>query len=137
MEGLPSHLTALSFPIRPEPGGLDHRAPSGVGWWGSSSLISRPVAIALFSCRKNGTPSSNECHLTLLARRRRPRKWTRSSQRRPWPLTALPGDARALREFALGLEALHRFVEKEPLYRVQECVCGVLALESRPVDPRL
>jgi protein phosphatase len=43
----------------------------------------------------------------------------------------------ALREAALGLEALHRFVECEPLYRVHECVFGVLALESEPVDPRL
>jgi protein phosphatase len=43
----------------------------------------------------------------------------------------------ALREFALGLEGLHRFVEGEPLYRVHECVFGVLALESEPVDPRL
>ena len=43
----------------------------------------------------------------------------------------------ALREFALGLEALHRFVERAPLYRVHECVFGVLALESEPVDPRL
>lgn len=43
----------------------------------------------------------------------------------------------ALREFALGLEALHRFVEGEPLYRVHECVFGVLALETEPVDPAL
>ena len=43
----------------------------------------------------------------------------------------------ALRELALGLEALHRFVDREPLYRVHECVFGVLALESEPVDPRL
>jgi polynucleotide kinase-phosphatase len=43
----------------------------------------------------------------------------------------------ALREFALGLEALERFVELEPLHRVHECVFGVLALESEPVDPRL
>lgn len=43
----------------------------------------------------------------------------------------------ALREFALGVEALERFVRKEPLYRVHECVFGVLALESEPVDPRL
>ncbi len=43
----------------------------------------------------------------------------------------------ALREFALGLEALERFVHKEPLRRVHECVFGVLALESEPVDPRL
>ncbi len=43
----------------------------------------------------------------------------------------------ALREFALGLEALERFVREEPLRRVHECVFGVLALESEPVDPRL
>lgn len=43
----------------------------------------------------------------------------------------------ALREFALGIEALERFVRKEPLRRVHECVFGVLALESMPVDPRL
>ena len=43
----------------------------------------------------------------------------------------------ALREFALGLEALSRFVNRESLRRVHECVFGVLALESEPVDPRL
>lgn len=48
-----------------------------------------------------------------------------------------PKRALALREFALGHEALHRFVEREPLYSVHECVFGVLALESEPVDPRL
>jgi protein phosphatase len=43
----------------------------------------------------------------------------------------------ALREFALGIEALERFVCRDPLRRVHECVFGVLALESEPVDPRL
>ena len=43
----------------------------------------------------------------------------------------------ALRELALGVEALERFVRREPLRRVHECVFGVLALESEPVDPRL
>jgi protein phosphatase len=43
----------------------------------------------------------------------------------------------AVREFALGVEALERFVRREPLRRVHECVFGVLALESEPVDPRL
>jgi len=43
----------------------------------------------------------------------------------------------ALREFSLGIEALERFVRREPLRRVHECVFGVLALESEPVDPRL
>ncbi len=43
----------------------------------------------------------------------------------------------ARREFALGIEALDRFVANEHLHRVHECVFGVLALESEPVDPRL
>jgi protein phosphatase len=43
----------------------------------------------------------------------------------------------ALREYALGLEALDRVARGEPLWRVHECVFGVLALESEPVDPRL
>jgi protein phosphatase len=43
----------------------------------------------------------------------------------------------ALSEFALGAEAVERFTRREPLFRVHECVFGVLALESEPVDPRL
>jgi protein phosphatase len=49
------------------------------------------------------------------------------------------GQKRALAqaEFALGIEGLERFIHREPLRRVHECVFGVLALESEPVDPRL
>ncbi|MBL1078566.1 polynucleotide kinase-phosphatase [Nocardia sp. 2] len=43
----------------------------------------------------------------------------------------------ALREYALGLEALDRFTTGEPLWRVHEAVFAVLALETEPVDPRL
>jgi protein phosphatase len=43
----------------------------------------------------------------------------------------------ALREYALGLEALERAARGEPLWRIHECVFAVLALESEPVDPRL
>lgn len=43
----------------------------------------------------------------------------------------------ALREYALGVEALDRLAAGEPLWRVHECVFAVLALESEPVDPRL
>jgi protein phosphatase len=43
----------------------------------------------------------------------------------------------ATREFALGIEALERFVTRTPLREVHECVFGVLALESEAVDPRL
>ncbi|MEV3931686.1 polynucleotide kinase-phosphatase [Streptomyces sp. NPDC049944] len=43
----------------------------------------------------------------------------------------------ALREYALGLEALDRLADGEPLWRIHEAVFAVLALESEPVDPRL
>lgn len=45
--------------------------------------------------------------------------------------------ALALREFALGMEGLARWIRREPLRRTHECIFGVLALESEPVDPRL
>jgi protein phosphatase len=43
----------------------------------------------------------------------------------------------ALAEFALGMESLERFVNKEPFHRVHECAFAVLALENENVDPRL
>lgn len=43
----------------------------------------------------------------------------------------------AVREFALGIEALDRFVAREHLFGTHQCVFGVLALESEPVDARL
>ena len=61
-----------------------------------------------------------------------PENLTRLRQRRLATKRSL-----ALREFALGIEGLERFVREEPLRRVHECAFGVLALESEPVDPRL
>ncbi|SDZ56251.1 polynucleotide kinase-phosphatase [Evansella caseinilytica] len=43
----------------------------------------------------------------------------------------------ALKEFALGIEGIRRFVNRESIDRVHECVLGTLALESDPADPRL
>ncbi|MGD9584561.1 MAG: hypothetical protein AB7V26_12960 [Lysobacterales bacterium] len=43
---------------------------------------------------------------------------------------------RPVLECALGHGALHRFVEREPLYRVRECVFWVLGLESEAEEPR-
>ncbi|NED52805.1 hypothetical protein G3I24_18120, partial [Micromonospora aurantiaca] len=43
----------------------------------------------------------------------------------------------AMREHALGAEALARLAGGEPLWRVHQAVFAVLALESEPVDPRL
>ncbi|MEV0644781.1 polynucleotide kinase-phosphatase [Phytomonospora sp. NPDC050363] len=43
----------------------------------------------------------------------------------------------AIRENALGMEALDRLAAGEPLWRVHELVFGILALEAEGVDPRL
>jgi protein phosphatase len=43
----------------------------------------------------------------------------------------------AIKEFTLGIEAHERFVRRDPLRCVHECVFAVLALESEPIDPRL
>lgn len=43
----------------------------------------------------------------------------------------------ALNEFALGYEALNRFVNHEQDERVQECILGILALENENVDSTL
>lgn len=42
--------------------------------------------------------------------------------------------SQALREFALGVEALERFVQRATLRATHRCDFGVLALESEPVD---
>lgn len=44
---------------------------------------------------------------------------------------------RAVKEHALGVEALDRLVAREPLRRVHECVAAIIGLESDPSDPRL
>lgn len=43
----------------------------------------------------------------------------------------------ALREYALGLEGARRAAAGDPIWRIHQCVFGVLAMESEPVDPRL
>ena len=56
---------------------------------------------------------------------------------RPRKRDLRPKRSLARREFALGLKALARFVAREQLPRVHECVFAVLAMESEPVDPWL
>jgi len=58
----------------------------------------------------------------------------------PVPLPPFDYQAQIVAEVAetvSQIEALERFVRREPLRRVHECVFGVLALESETVDPRL
>jgi protein phosphatase len=115
----------------------------GIDWWtqltakGGEGMVVKPLDFILRSKRGLAQPAvkcrgreylriiygpeyTSEEHLTRLRGRGLARK-----------------RALALGEFALGVEGLERFIRKEPLRRVHECVFGVLALESEPVDPRL
>jgi polynucleotide kinase-phosphatase len=43
----------------------------------------------------------------------------------------------AIREFTLSMESVNRFIQKEPMARVHECVLAAIASTSEPMDPRL
>jgi protein phosphatase len=116
---------------------------AGVSWWeemtraGGEGMVVKPLAFVA-----RGTKS-----LVQPALKCRGREYLRiiygPEYTRPEHLDRLRsrnvGRKRSLavREFALGVESLERFVHGEPLRRVHECVFGVLALESEPIDPRL
>lgn len=116
----------------------------GVAWWermteaGGEGMVVKPAANAL------RTPKGGLVQPGLKVRGReylriiygpsylRPDNLARLRERNLSRKRAL-----ALREYALGLEAVARQTAGEPLWRVHEAVFGVLALESEPVDPRL
>ncbi len=115
----------------------------GIGWWneltgqGGEGMVVKPLAF-LHRGRRGLTQPALKCrgpeYLRIIygpdytLQENLSRLRTRGLGRKR---------ALALSEFGLGIEALERFVRGEPLRRVHECVFGVLALESEPVDPRL
>ncbi|MFE2562647.1 polynucleotide kinase-phosphatase [Streptomyces mirabilis] len=116
----------------------------GVDWWlemtgrGGEGVVVKPVGAVVRSGQGRLVQPGIKC---------RGREYLRiiygPEYTRPENLARLRGRflnhkrSLALREYALGLEALDRLAEGEPLWRVHEAVFGVLALESEPVDPRL
>ncbi|SFF89720.1 polynucleotide kinase-phosphatase [Streptomyces mirabilis] len=116
----------------------------GVEWWlemtgrGGEGMVVKPVGAVVRSGQGRLVQPGIKC---------RGREYLRiiygPEYTRPENLARLRGRflnhkrSLALREYALGLEALDRLAEGEPLWRVHEAVFGVLALESEPVDPRL
>ncbi len=108
-----------------------HRPRAARAWWSSRSTSCTAARRAWPSRASSAAARSTSASSTGPSTP--PRPTSRACARRGL------GHKRslALREFALGIEALERFVAGEPLYRVHECVFGVLALESEPVDPRL
>ncbi|MFF1637954.1 polynucleotide kinase-phosphatase [Streptomyces sp. NPDC058246] len=117
---------------------------AGVDWWlemtgrGGEGMVVKPVGAVVRSPQGRLVQPGIKC---------RGREYLRiiygPEYTRPENLARLRGRflnhkrSLAIREYALGLEALDRLAEGEPLWRVHEAVFGVLALESEPVDPRL
>ncbi|MFE7762231.1 polynucleotide kinase-phosphatase [Streptomyces sp. NPDC057438] len=117
---------------------------AGIDWWlemtgrGGEGMVVKPVEAVVRSSQGRLVQPGIKC---------RGREYLRiiygPEYTRPENLDRLRGRflnhkrSLALREYALGLEALDRLAEGEPLWRVHEAVFGVLALESEPVDPRL
>lgn len=124
--------------------GDEESVAAGVRWWqemtaaGGEGMVVKPLGALV----RNG-----EGRLVQPGVKCRGREYLRiiygPEYTRPGNLTRLRnrhlGHKRslALREYALGLEALDRLAAGEPLWRVHEAVFAVLALESEPVDPRL
>jgi protein phosphatase len=116
---------------------------SGVAWWeeltgsGGEGMVVKPLDFVARGTRGPAQPAL-KCrgpeYLRIIygPEYTRPENLERLRSRSVGAKRSL-----AAREFALGVEALERFVRREPLRRVHECVFGVLALESEPVDPRL
>ncbi|MGP3989296.1 polynucleotide kinase-phosphatase [Streptomyces sp. 3N207] len=117
---------------------------AGVDWWlemtsrGGEGMVVKPVEAMVRDSRGRLVQPGIKC---------RGREYLRiiygPEYTRPANLERLRGRflnhkrSLAIREYALGLEALDRLAEGEPLWRVHEAVFAVLALESEPVDPRL
>ncbi|MGA4839055.1 polynucleotide kinase-phosphatase [Streptomyces sp. G45] len=117
---------------------------AGVDWWlemtgrGGEGMVVKPVGALVRDAKGRLVQPGIKC---------RGREYLRiiygPEYTRPENLAKLRGRflghkrSLAIREYALGLEALDRLADGEPLWRVHEAVFAVLALESEPVDPRL
>lgn len=124
--------------------GDEESVAQGVRWWleltgaGGEGMVVKPLAALIRTEAGRLVQPGVKC---------RGREYLRiiygPEYTRPEHLTRLRNRALghkrslALREYALGLEALDRLAGGEPLWRVHEAVFAVLALESEPVDPRL
>jgi polynucleotide kinase-phosphatase len=138
-EGLPLRATA-SLVVEPaDPKSVER----GVAWWedltgrGGEGMVVKPFDFVVRERRGLVQPAV-KCRGREYLRLIYGPEYTEPEHLERLRARGLSGKrSLALREFALGIEALERFVRREPLRRVHECCFGVLALESEPVDPRL
>ena len=117
---------------------------AGVGWWeeltsrGGEGMVVKPLDFVPARGQKRPVQPAVKCRGPEYLRIIYGPEYTLPEHLDRLRLRGLAGKrGLAHREFALGIEGLERFIRHEPLRRVHECVFGVLALESEPVDPRL
>lgn len=121
----------------------DHSAQSGIDWWheltasGGEGMVVKPLDFISRGAKGLIQPAIKVRGREYLRIIYGPEYTAQENLARLRSRHVNAKRSLALREFSLGIEALERFVRNEPLYRVHECVFGVLALESEPVDPRL
>ena len=150
------HMTTISSFVGPDDGGLLMATPyqivdladpaseaAATGWWtaltesGGEGAVVKPLSFVATGSRGLLQPAV-KCRGREYLRIIYGPEYTLPEHLERLRERGLSGKrSLALREFALGIEGLERFVQREPLRRVHECVFGVLALESEPVDPRL
>ncbi|MEV8379056.1 polynucleotide kinase-phosphatase [Kribbella sp. NPDC056861] len=115
----------------------------GIAWWeglteaGGEGMVVKPAANLVRTAKGLAQPGlkvRGQEYLRIIygPDYTEPENFTRLRDRKVGHKRSL-----ALREYAVGLEALERAARGEPLWRIHECVFAVLALESEPVDPRL
>jgi len=121
----------------------DDSVAGGIAWWealtatGGEGMVVKPLAGPVRTTKGLAQPGikvRGREYLRIIygPEYTEPANLDRLRQRRLGRKRSL-----ALREYALGVEALERTARGEPLWRVHECVFAVLACESEPVDPRL
>ncbi|WP_415949080.1 polynucleotide kinase-phosphatase [Streptomyces sp. KLOTTS4A1] len=124
--------------------GSPESVQAGIDWWlemtgrGGEGMVVKPLAALAHDAKGRLVQPGIKCrgreYLRIIygAEYTRPQNLDRLRHRHLGHKRSL-----ALREYALGVEALDRLGAGEPLWRVHEAVFAVLALESEPVDPRL
>ena len=122
----------------------DEEAVAGAtAWWealtaaGGEGMVVKPAAFAVRDGRKLVQPGVKVRGREYLRLIYGPHYLAAENLRRLKDRSLGRKRGLALREFALGVESLARFVNREPLRRVHPPAFAVLALESEPVDPRL
>ncbi|MFE3291534.1 polynucleotide kinase-phosphatase [Rhodococcus sp. NPDC059234] len=116
---------------------------AGVAWWealtaaGGEGMVVKPLANGAHAGSRRAQPGIKVRGREYLRLIYGPHYTEKENLERLRNRSLGHKQSMALREYALGMEAIDRLVKADPLWRIHQAVFAVLALESEPVDPRL